>query len=328
MAKHILITGGAGFIGSHLVDDLLQSGHDVTIVDNFDPFYAREVKERNIAAHRAAGRVRLHDLDILDLVGMRSALSGDYDAIVHIAARAGVRPSIQDPMGYQASNVLGTQHMLELAKEWGIKQFVFASSSSVYGVNPNVPWREDDHVLLPISPYASTKVSCELLGHVYSQLYGIRFLAMRFFTVYGPRQRPDLAIHKFAQLMAQGAPLPFFGDGSTARDYTYVADIVQGLRAAIDYDASMFEVINLSNNAVTTLHGLVGALEEALGFEARLDPLPAQPGDVPQTWGHIGKARSLLGYEPKTDLHSGLKLFARWFHQSLEDKPHAPSLRS
>jgi len=327
MAKHILITGGAGFIGSHLVDDLVATGHDVTVVDNFDPFYPREVKLRNLSAHLAAGRVTLHELDIRDLAAMRATLSGRYDAIVHIAARAGVRPSIQDPMGYQATNVMGTQHLLELAKEWGVKQFVFASSSSVYGVNPNVPWQEEDHVLLPISPYASTKVSCELLGHVYSQLYGIRFLALRFFTVYGPRQRPDLAIHKFAQLMAKGEVLPVFGDGSAARDYTYVADIIQGVRAAIAYDESMFEVINLSNNAVTPLLGLIGTMEDALGLEARLDFMPLQPGDVPQTWGHIGKARRLLGYEPQTDLQSGLRLFAEWFHHAGEEASHAHSLR-
>ena len=199
--RHALVTGGAGFIGSHLVDRLLGEGWRVTVIDNFDPFYDPAIKERNVAEHLKNERYTLYRLDIRDLSGLRQALTDEYDVIVHLAAKAGVRPSIQDPVTYQEVNVTGTQNMLEFARERGISQFVFASSSSVYGVNPNVPWREDDHVLLPISPYASTKVSGELLGHVYSHLYGIRFIALRFFTVYGPRQRPDLAIHKFARLM-------------------------------------------------------------------------------------------------------------------------------
>ena len=307
-----LVTGGAGFIGSHLVDRLLGEGATVTVLDSFDPFYERSVKCDNLAAHRDKARFALIEADIRDREALCSRLDGDWDVIVHLAARAGVRPSIQDPLGYQETNVAGTQNLLELAREWGTKQFVFASSSSVYGVNPHVPWREDDHVLQPISPYASTKVSGELLGHVYSHLYGIRFVGLRFFTVYGPRQRPDLAIHKFARLMLDGKPIPFFGDGSSRRDYTFVDDIIEGVRAAMDYDASPYEIVNLGNNRTVSLSEMVQGLEEALGVEARREPLPAQPGDVPQTWADVQKAGALLGYQPRTDFRAGLRHFAEW----------------
>jgi len=278
---HALVTGGAGFIGSHLVDRLLEEGWRVTVVDNFDPFYDPEMKERNVAPHRDHSEYRLYRLDIRDMEGLRTQLQGEYDVIVHLAAKAGVRPSIQDPLTYQEVNVEGTQNMLEFAKERGVRQFVFASSSSVYGVNPNVPWREDDHVLLPISPYASTKVSGELMGHVYSHLYGIRFIALRFFTVYGPRQRPDLAVHKFARMMLRGEPLPLFGDGSSRRDYTYIDDIVDGVRAAMEYEATPYEVINLGNNRTVSLLEMVRHLEQAMGIDAQIAWLPEQPGDVP-----------------------------------------------
>lgn len=310
--RHALVTGGAGFIGSHLVDRLLAEGWRVTVVDNFDPFYDPAIKRQNIEPHLEHPNYRLVEADIRDLEGLRAQLSGDYDVIVHLAAKAGVRPSIKDPVGYQEVNVRGTQNLLELAREWGVKQFVFASSSSVYGVNPNVPWREDDHVLLPISPYASTKVSGELLGHVYSHLYGIRFIALRFFTVYGPRQRPDLAIHKFARKMLQGEPIPIYGDGATRRDYTYVDDVIEGVRRAIDYAATPYEVINLGNNQTVGLLEMVRALEEALGVSARLEFLPAQPGDVPQTWADVEKAERLLGFRPWTPFREGLKHFAEW----------------
>jgi UDP-glucuronate 4-epimerase len=211
---HVLVTGAAGFIGSHLVDSLLRDGHQVTALDNFDPFYARATKEQNIEAHRQHAGWRLVEADLRDGDSMRQRLAGDFDVVVHLAAKAGVRPSVLDPISYQDVNVRGTQNLLELARKWGVRQFVFASSSSVYGVNPRLPWSEDDHVLQPISPYASTKVSGELLGHVYSHLYGMRFIGLRFFTVYGPRQRPDLAIHKFAREMIAGRPVPVFGDGS------------------------------------------------------------------------------------------------------------------
>ena len=310
--RHALVTGAAGFIGSHLVDTLLRDDWQVTGVDNFDPFYPRAIKEHHIAAHRGRRRYRLVEADIRDFDGLRHHLTGRYDVVIHLAARAGVRPSIDDPTGYQQVNVGGTQHVLELARRLEIERFIFASSSSVYGVNPSVPWREDDHVLQPISPYASTKVAGELLGHVYSHLYGMRIVALRFFTVYGPRQRPDLAIHKFAQRMLAGHPIPVFGDGTTRRDYTFIGDIIAGVRAAIEYDATRYEVINLGNNQTVTLHELIAALEQTLGVPARLERLPEQPGDVPQTWASLDKARALLGYEPRTPLADGLAQFAEW----------------
>ena len=313
---HVLVTGGAGFIGSHVVDSLLADGYSVTVLDNFDPFYPRAVKERNIAGHRQNPSWRLVEADLRDLEGMRRQLSDEFDGIIHLAARAGVRPSIQDPIGYQQVNVQGTQNLLELARERNIRQFVFASSSSVYGVNPRVPWHEEDADLRPISPYASTKLSGEFLGRVYSHLYQIRFIALRLFTVYGPRQRPDLAIHKFAELMRSGRPIPFYGDGTTRRDYTFVADIVSGIRAALAYDRTMFEVINLGNNRTVTMLEMVRGIERALGVSAAIDRLPEQPGDVPQTWAGIDKARALLGYEPRTTYDEGVARFIDWLRES------------
>ena len=303
------MTGGAGFIGSHLVDALLADGVHVTTLDNFDAFYDRGTKERNIALHRQHPNWALLEADIRDLGALRSHLTADYDLIVHLAAKAGVRPSIEDPLAYQDVNVKGTQNLLELARERKIRHFVFASSSSVYGVNPRVPWSEEDHVLAPISPYASTKVSGELLGHVYSHLYGIRFTALRFFTVYGPRQRPDLAIHKFAKLMMAGKSIPMFGDGSTRRDYTFVDDIIAGVRAAMAYDGTPYEVINLGNNQTLSLSDMIAGLETALGVPARIERFPEQPGDVPQTWANVEKAGRLLGYAPKTSYREGVQRF-------------------
>ncbi|MBE3581285.1 MAG: GDP-mannose 4,6-dehydratase [Thermoanaerobacteraceae bacterium] len=310
--KSALVTGGAGFIGSHLVDRLLAEGWFVTVVDNFDPFYDPVIKRRNIAPHLEYKNYKLVEADIRDLETLRERLKNDYDVIVHLAAKAGVRPSIKDPVTYQEVNVRGTQNLLELAREWGTRQFVFASSSSVYGVNPNVPWREDDCVLMPISPYAATKVAGELLGHVYSHLYGIRFVALRFFTVYGPRQRPDLAIHKFARLMLKGEPIPVYGDGSSRRDYTYIDDVIQGVRAAMDYNKTQYEVINLGNNRTVSLMELIRTLEEVLGVKAKLEYLPHQPGDVPQTWADVEKAGRLLNYYPTTNLLEGILRFAAW----------------
>src|SRR5918999_5646405 len=269
-----LVTGAAGFIGSHLVDRLLRDGWEVTGVDNFDDFYAAGLKRANISDHLTHPSFTLVEADIRDPDTIVARLTRRYDVIVHLAAKAGVRPSIANPILYQDVNVRGTQNLLEFARARQIPQFVFASSSSVYGVNPNVPWREEDHVLQPISPYASTKVSGELLGHVYSHLYGMRFIALRFFTVYGPRQRPDLAIHKFARLILQGKPIPVFGDGSTRRDYTYIEDIISGVRAAIDYRDTMYEVINLGNNQTISLREMIDGLEGALGTRAVRQPLP------------------------------------------------------
>ena len=307
-----LVTGGAGFVGSHLVDRLLADGWHVTVLDNFDPFYDVALKRENLRPHARTPAFRLVTGDLRDAAAMRRDLDGAYDVVFHLAAKAGVRPSIEDPIAYQEVNVRGTHQLLELCREWGIRQFVFASSSSVYGVNPDVPWREEDAVLRPISPYASTKVSGELLGHVYSHLFGIRFLALRFFTVYGPRQRPDLAIHKFTRLMRAGRPIPLFGDGGTSRDYTYVDDIVSGVMAAATWDGSPYEVINLGNEHTVTLLDLVRSLEETLGLKARIEWQPEQAGDVPRTWASIQKARTLLGYDPTTNLGEGLERFAVW----------------
>jgi UDP-glucuronate 4-epimerase len=313
---HVLVTGGAGFIGSHVVDSLLANGDAVTVLDNFDPLYDRRIKERNIAGHRTHRQWRLIEADLRDADVLGRLLTGSFDAIVHLAAMGGVRPSIESPLTYQDVNVRGTHNLLEAARRLRVPHVVFASSSSVYGVNPRVPWSEEDSVLQPISPYASTKVSGELLGHVYSHLYGFRFLALRIFTVYGPRQRPDLAIHKFANLIAAGRPVPVYGDGRTRRDYTYVGDIVAGIEAALRYDRSRYDVINLANNATVTLLEMIQALEDALGTRATIDWQPEQPGDVPQTWASVEKARALLGYEPRTSFTEGIRRFAEWFLQT------------
>jgi len=302
------------------VDKLLAAGRRVTVVDDFDPFYDPAVKEENIKDHYDYNSYRLVRADIRDLETLRRKLREDYDLIIHLAARAGVRPSIEAPLLYQEVNVRGTQNLLELAGERGVKRFIFASSSSVYGVNPRAPWREDDQVLRPVSPYAATKVSGELLGHVYRHLYGISFIALRFFTVYGPRQRPDLAIHKFARLMLAGKPLPVYGDGSTSRDYTYIDDITAGILAAARYRKSSYELINLGNNRTVTLRELIHSLEEVLGVKARLRHLPEQPGDVPQTWADLEKAAALLHYRPETTLPEGLATFAGWLEKHLPAK--------
>jgi UDP-glucuronate 4-epimerase len=313
---HVLVTGGAGFIGSHVVDSLLADGVEITVLDNFDAFYDRELKQRNIREHLRHPRYRLIEGDLRDADSLSQQLNTRFDAIVHLAAMAGVRPSIERPVTYQDVNVRGTQNLLEIAARQKIPHFVFASSSSVYGVNPRVPWSEDDYVLQPISPYASTKVSGELLGHVYSHLYGIRFIALRFFTVYGPRQRPDLAIHKFAKLISSGRPIPVFGDGSTRRDYTYIDDIVAGIRGAIHYDRTRYEVVNLGNNATVTLLEMIHTIEAALGRQATIEWKLEQAGDVPQTWASVAKARDLLGYEPRTPFKEGIRRFAEWFLQT------------
>lgn len=311
--QNIVVTGGAGFIGSHLIDRLLDEGHTVTNLDNFDPFYDESIKRDNIKGHLEYDSYTLHETDIRDKKALGKAIPNDTDVIVHLAAKAGVRPSIADPIAYQEVNVAGTQNMLEVAREKEIKQFVFASSSSVYGKNPNVPWKEDDAVLQPISPYASTKVSGELLGHVYSHLYDIRFLALRFFTVYGPRQRPDLAIHKFLRLMSEGKEITLYGDGSTRRDYTYIDDIVDGVMAAIDYKDSMYEVINLGNNQTVELLELVEAIEKASGITAEKKFGPEQPGDVRQTWADVEKASEVLGYDADYSIDKGLVEFCEWY---------------
>jgi UDP-glucuronate 4-epimerase len=327
--KHALVTGGAGFIGSHLVDHLLPAGWKVTAIDNFDPFYDRAIKSVNIQTHLHHPAYRFIECDIRDTRALEPLCSEKLDVIVHLAAKAGVRPSILDPVAYQEVNVAGTQNLLELARKLGVCQFIFASSSSVYGVCPRVPWTETGAELLPISPYASTKLSGEFLGYVYSHLYDMRFLALRLFTVYGPRQRPDLAIHKFARSMLSGTRIQMYGDGTTRRDYTHVSDIVDGICAAMNYTASPFEIINLGNNHTVELRELIAALEQVTGCAAHIELLPEQPGDVPQTWADLTKAIALLGYKPKVPLLEGLRDFVEWLtQQSLNlplPTPDAPS---
>lgn len=307
-----LITGGAGFIGSSLIDKLLQYNPDAHIIniDNFDPFYDRAIKESNIAQHLSAPNYRFFELDINDAQSLQKALAHtSIDCIVHLAAKAGVRPSIQNPEAYFQTNVMGTLNLLELAKEKGVKKFVFASSSSVYGKNPNVPWREDDLNLEPISPYAASKIAAEKVCQTYSHLYNMDITALRFFTVYGPKQRPDLAIHKFFKLAMDNKPVPFFGDGSTRRDYTYIDDIVQGIQGAMHYQGKGFEVFNLGNHQTVSLKELVDAIGKVLGKELILDQQPKQAGDVDQTYASVEKAKKYLSYMPKTKLENGLQNF-------------------
>lgn len=312
LKKHIIVTGGAGFIGSHLVEKLLANNYAVTVIDNFDSFYARESKEKNIAGFIHHPAVTFIEADILDEKLYSDQLTGQYDAIIHLAAKAGVRPSIQNPVAYQDVNVKGTQNLLEFAKQKNIQQFVFASSSSVYGINKNFPWKESDSELNPISPYASTKISGELLGHVYSHLYNIRFIALRFFTVFGPRQRPDLAIHLFCKKILKDEPINFFGNGSTRRDYTYIEDIVSGVYNALHYTRSQFEVFNLGNHQTVALSEMIATLEEVLGKKAIIHQLPEQMGDVPITYADISKAQLLLNYMPQTNFKEGVIKFKEW----------------
>lgn len=313
--RSILVTGGAGFIGSHLVDRLLaEGGRRVHVVDDFNDFYDPALKRVNVAPHLSDERFCLHETDIRDRPALEEIFAAaDFDCVVHLAARAGVRPSLAEPLLYNETNVTGTLNLLELSRTHGVRQFVFGSSSSVYGINANVPFKEDDPVRRPISPYAATKAAGELLCHTYAHLYGVRCVALRFFTVYGARQRPDLAIHKFARLICEGRPIPVFGDGTTRRDYTYVDDIIAGVCAAINYDASAFEEINLGESRTVELRELIALLEEKLGRGAIIDRQPPQPGDVPQTFADISKARRLLGYDPKTQIEEGIRRFVEWF---------------
>jgi UDP-glucuronate 4-epimerase len=313
--KNILITGGAGFIGSHLVDRLLsEQAWRVTVIDDFNDFYAPEVKRENVRAHSADPSFALFETDIRDRAALEEIFEKQkFDCIVHLAARAGVRPSLAEPELYAETNINGTVNLLELARRHEIKQFVFGSSSSVYGINAKVPFAEDDPIRQPISPYAATKAAGELICHTYSHLYGIRCICLRFFTVYGARQRPDLAIHKFANLIDQGKPIPVFGDGTTRRDYTFVDDIIQGVRAAIDYDSSDYEVFNLGESRTVELGELIALLEKELDQKALIERQPMQPGDVPQTYADISKARRLLGYNPQTQIEDGIRKFVEWF---------------
>ena len=317
--KKFLVTGGAGFIGSHLVDRLLSSDVDqITVVDDFNDFYAPDIKRANIGEHLKDPRYKLVAADIRDRAALEEVFKQqNFDCIVHLAARAGVRPSLSEPQLYTETNINGTVNLLELARHHNIKQFVFGSSSSVYGINAKVPFSEDDPIRQPISPYAATKAAGELLCHTYSHLYGLRCVCLRFFTVYGPRQRPDLAIHKFAKLITAGKPIPVFGDGTTRRDYTYVDDIIDGVTAAIHYDQTDYEVFNLGESRTVELKELISLLEKELDTHATIDRQPPQPGDVPQTFADITKARALLGYNPQTQIEAGLHRFVDWFRAKL-----------
>jgi UDP-glucuronate 4-epimerase len=313
--RNVLVTGGAGFIGSHLVGRLLaEGGWRVHVVDDFNDFYDPEVKRRNVAPHAGRDEFRLHEADIRDRAVLEEIFKGGgFDVVVHLAARAGVRPSLSEPVLYAETNINGTLNLLELARAHGTGRFVFGSSSSVYGENEKVPFAEDDPVARPISPYAATKAAGELLCHTYSHLFGLRCVCLRFFTVYGARQRPDLAIHKFARLISAGRPIPVFGDGTTRRDYTYVDDIIAGVRASMDYEASGYEVFNLGESRTVELRELIALLESELGREAVIDRQPTQPGDVPQTFADVSKARRLLGYDPRTPIEEGIRRFVEWF---------------
>jgi len=320
--KNILVTGGAGFIGSHLVERLLaEKTWRVSVVDDFNDFYAPALKRANIAAPLADENCLLFEANICDPNALRKIFAAnDFDVIVHLAARAGVRPSLSQPKLYAETNISGTLNLLDLAREFGVKQFVFGSSSSVYGNNEKVPFSEDDKIFHPISPYAATKAAGELICHTYSHLYDIRTVCLRFFTVYGARQRPDLAIRKFSQLITDGKPIQVFGDGTTRRDYTFVDDIIQGVRAAIDYDGSMFEVFNLGESQTVELKRLIELIEKNLDKKAIIDCQPMQPGDVAQTFADISKARQLLDYNPQTKIEAGIEKFTDWFKREIANR--------
>jgi UDP-glucuronate 4-epimerase len=310
----VLVTGGAGFIGSHLVDRLLERGDYVAVVDNFDDFYSPAAKRANLAAQKDNKRLQVTEADIRNADAIESLMANSrFDCIVHLAARAGVRPSIQNPLDYVDTNVRGTYVLLEAARRHGIGRFIFGSSSSVYGTTSRVPFDENDRLTGPISPYAATKIAGEAACHVYSELYRIRTVCLRFFTVYGPRQRPDLAIHKFARLITRGEPIPVFGDGTSRRDYTHIGDTLSGILAAIEYDGALFDVFNLGESQTVELRRLIALLEKRLGATARIEWLPAQPGDVPLTHANIDKARQLLGYSPKVGIEEGINKFVTWF---------------
>ena len=315
--KDILITGGAGFIGSHLADALLaEGGWRVTVVDDFNDFYAPDIKRSNIAAALSDENYCLVEADIRNIDALQAVfMDTPFAVVVHLAARAGVRPSLAEPVLYTETNINGTVNLLEMSRKYNVPQFVFASSSSVYGVNEKVPFAEDDPIFHPISPYAATKAAGELLCHTYAHLYGLRCVCLRFFTVYGARQRPDLAIHKFAKLISNGTPIPVFGDGTTRRDYTYIDDIIQGVRATIDYNQTPYEVINLGESRTVELRELIALIEDAVGQKAIIDRQPMQPGDVPQTFADINRARKLLNYNPTTPIEEGIRRFVEWFRR-------------
>ncbi|MEE8138469.1 MAG: NAD-dependent epimerase/dehydratase family protein [Thermoanaerobaculia bacterium] len=316
MSLHVLVTGGAGFIGSHLARRLLGRGDRVTILDDFNDFYSPQRKRANLAPLLERPELRLVEGDIRDAALLDDLLgSGRFDALVHLAARAGVRPSLKDPILYEETNCIGTLRLLEAARHHGPKTFIFGSSSSVYGINRRVPFSEDDEINQPISPYATTKRAGELMCFNYHHLFGLKVACLRFFTVYGPAQRPEMAIHKFTDLLAKGKPLPLFGDGNSRRDYTHISDIIDGVVAALDL-APPFEIINLGGAETTALSDLVRWIGEELEVEARIQYLPEQPGDVPITFADVAKAGRLLGYSPKVSIREGLRDFVDWYRRN------------
>ena len=314
---NFLVTGGAGFIGSHVCERLLHDGHAVWALDDLNSFYSPAIKEKNLKDIASLGKpftfVSKNLSDVRALDHLFSEVH--FDQIIHLAARAGVRPSLDEPEFFQQVNVEGTVNILESARRHGVKKTLLASSSSVYGVNKKVPFSESDPVFSVISPYAASKLACEALGHVYHYVYGMDVVMLRFFTVYGPRQRPDLAIHKFAKLIQTGKPIPVYGDGSTERDYTYISDIVDGVIACTRKQFK-YEIFNLGESHTVRLSRLIELLENAMGKKAIIDRQPAQPGDVPRTYADISKARALLGYQPKVKIEEGIPKFVDWFRRN------------
>lgn len=312
MTENILITGAAGFIGSHLVERLIDD-NNIIVVDDFNDFYDPEIKRQNVS-NFLKDNFKLYEFDIAEFETFEKVFKeNQIDKIVHLAARAGVRPSLIDPLLYTRTNITGTVNLLELAKQYNVPHFVFGSSSSVYGVSDQVPFSENFDVTKPISPYASTKLAGEAIAHTYAHLYDMRVICLRFFTVYGARQRPDLAIHKFTKLIDQGKSIPVFGDGSTKRDYTYVDDIMQGVIAALNYDKEKYDIFNLGESRSIELSYLIQLIEENLGKKAIIERKPLQPGDVPITYADISKAKEKLNYQPTTDIVDGIKEFVKWY---------------
>jgi len=320
MPESILVTGGAGFIGSHLVDSLLTDSLQVTVIDNFNDFYDPAIKRRNCQKHPEFDNYRLVEGDIRDAEMVNNCFkSGEFTEVIHIAAMAGVRPSIQNPVLYQEVNLIGTMNILEACRKFGVKKYIFASSSSVYGNNPKVPFSESDPVDNPISPYAATKKSGELMAYTYHHLYGIKTACLRFFTVYGPRQRPEMAIHLFTDRIYNGWEISMFGDGASRRDYTFIEDIIAGVRACrkADFD---YEIINLGRSDTVRLSELIEKIEKALGKKAKIVSHPHQPGDVEQTYADISKAKKLLSFDPQVSIDAGLEKFVEWYIKEREAK--------
>jgi UDP-glucuronate 4-epimerase len=319
---NFLVTGGAGFIGSHVCERLLRDGHSVWAFDDLNPFYDPQFKQRNLREIQSLAKpFEFVHGDITDAAALAEIFSSvKFDQVIHLAARAGVRPSLADPALYQRVNVEGTVNVLEAARKSGVKKIIIASSSSVYGLNSKVPFSESDPIFSAISPYAASKLACEALGHVYHHIYKMDVTMLRFFTVYGPRQRPDLAIYKFAKLILAGKPIPVFGDGSAARDYTFVTDTLDGIIACTKKEFG-FEIFNLGESETVSLSRMIELLEAALGKKAIIDRQPLQPGDVPLTFADISKARTKLDYNPKVKFEQGIKLFADWFQKSHSSPP-------